>query len=157
MIAKRICIICSFSIAYLVLLTSCSQPSNLKVATPTSRVASPTPSPTIIGTATPDLTPVHFMTRTILSGRGRPDDLVFDPQGRLLFSDFYNGTISRINTDGSVTVMLKGIAGPNRDKFRLPRLRPGHYTAMLTARDAAGNRSNLVTFTFTITKPRKPK
>ena len=112
MIAKRICIICSFLIAYLVLLTSCSQPSNLKVATPTSRVASPTPSPTITGTATPDLTPVHFMTRTILSGRGRPDDLVFDPQGRLLFSDFYNGTISRINTDGSVTVMLKGIAGP---------------------------------------------
>src|SRR5437868_2192883 len=96
----------------LVLLTSCSQPSNLKVATPTSRVASPTPSPTITGTATPDLTPVHFMTRTIFSGRGRPDDLVFDPQGRLLFSDFYNGTISRVNTDGSVTVMLKGIAGP---------------------------------------------
>src|SRR5437763_9354456 len=86
MIAKRICIICSFSIAYLVLLTSCSQPSNLKGTTPTSRVASPTPSPAITATGTPDLTPVHFMTRTIFSGRGRPDDLAFDHLGPRSFS-----------------------------------------------------------------------
>lgn len=112
MFAKRICIICSFSIVCLVVLTSCSQPSNLKNATPTSRVTSPTASPTITATGTPDLTPVHFNTRTILSGIGRPDDLIFDPQGRLLFSDFYNGTVSRVNTDGSVTVLLKGLAGP---------------------------------------------
>jgi len=43
---------------------------------------------------------------------GRPDDLAFDPQGHLLFSDFYNGTISRLNPNGSVTVLISGIAGP---------------------------------------------
>jgi sugar lactone lactonase YvrE len=45
-------------------------------------------------------------------GVGRPDDLVFDQQGHLLYSDFYNGTISRVNANGSVTVLLTGIAGP---------------------------------------------
>lgn len=48
----------------------------------------------------------------LLSGRGRPDDLVFDPQGRLVFSDFYNGTISRLNANGSVTLVRSGLAGP---------------------------------------------
>jgi len=48
----------------------------------------------------------------VLSGGARPDDLVFDQQGRLLFSDFYNGTVSRVNSDGSVTRILSGLAGP---------------------------------------------
>jgi len=43
---------------------------------------------------------------------GRPDDLAFDRQGLLLFSDFYNGTVSRLNTNGSVTVLVRGVAGP---------------------------------------------
>lgn len=49
---------------------------------------------------------------TLLSGVGRPDDLVFDPQGRLVFSDFYNGTIRRINSDGTVTTIMSGLPGP---------------------------------------------
>ena len=48
----------------------------------------------------------------IVSGSRRPDDLVFDPQGRLVFSDFYAGTISRVNADGSVTLLFSGLAGP---------------------------------------------
>jgi len=48
----------------------------------------------------------------VLKGVGRPDDLTFDLQGRLLFSDFYNGTVSRLNSDGSVTVLISGLAGP---------------------------------------------
>ena len=63
-------------------------------------------------TGTPGATPQHFKTRVILSGRQRPDDLVFDPQGRLIFGDFYGGTISRINADGSVTLLFSGLAGP---------------------------------------------
>src|SRR5690348_17349508 len=54
---------------------------------------SPTPSPIP--------TPIRYTSRVILRGVGRPDDLAFDPQGRLLFSDFYNGTISRVNADGT--------------------------------------------------------
>jgi len=43
---------------------------------------------------------------------GRPDDLAFDPQGRLLFSDEFNSTISRVNADGSVKLVLKDTNGP---------------------------------------------
>ncbi len=38
--------------------------------------------------------------------------MVFDPQGRLVFGDFYAGTISRLNADGSVTLLFSGLAGP---------------------------------------------
>jgi len=48
----------------------------------------------------------------VFSGKGRPDDLVFDPQGRLVFSDFYNGNVRRLNADGSVTTIISGLAGP---------------------------------------------
>jgi sugar lactone lactonase YvrE len=45
-------------------------------------------------------------------GRYRPDDLVFDPAGHLLFSDVYRGTVSRLNVNGSVTQLISGLAGP---------------------------------------------
>jgi len=48
----------------------------------------------------------------VLKGVGRPDDLAFDQQGRLLFSDEIDGTISRVNADGSVTLLLIDRAGP---------------------------------------------
>ena len=56
--------------------------------------------------------PEHYKIRVLLSGKRRPDDLVFDPQGRLVFSDFYAGTVSRLNADGSVTLLFSGLAGP---------------------------------------------
>jgi sugar lactone lactonase YvrE len=43
---------------------------------------------------------------------GRPDDLAFDQQGRLLFSDEFNGKISRLNADGTVSLVLDDINGP---------------------------------------------
>jgi streptogramin lyase len=43
---------------------------------------------------------------------GHPDDLAFDLQGHLLFSDEVNGTLKRLNADGSVTTLLRGLAGP---------------------------------------------
>ncbi|MDQ2905948.1 MAG: SMP-30/gluconolactonase/LRE family protein [Chloroflexota bacterium] len=66
-----------------------------------------TPSPTSIRTA-----PARYTAHIFLQGVGRPDDLAFDPQGRLLFSDEFNGTISRINANGSVTRLLIDRAGP---------------------------------------------
>jgi sugar lactone lactonase YvrE len=103
------------SLLLLFLLASCSQASGPANATPSPAAASPTaiatPSPTITAT-TPPATPAHYTMRTILSGVGRPDDLVFDPQGRLVFSDFYNGTIRRVNADGSATTILAGLPGP---------------------------------------------
>jgi sugar lactone lactonase YvrE len=56
--------------------------------------------------------PSNYKARTILQGVGRPDDLVFDLQGHLLFSDAHNGTISRLNANGTVTVLLQGLGTP---------------------------------------------
>ena len=77
-------------------------------------MAASTTTPTALptSTGTPGATPQHFKTHVLLSGRQRPDDLIFDPQGRLVFNDFYAGTISRLNADGSVTLLFSGLAGP---------------------------------------------
>lgn len=106
----------------IVLLTACSgkvfQPTGTTVTPTTKHTAttshtlSPTPNTSVTVTPTPDSAPTRYTSRVILRGVGRPDDLVFDSQGHVLFSDFYNGTISRINANGSVSVLLRGIAGP---------------------------------------------
>ncbi len=79
-----------------------------KAPTPTVSIPSPTPTPAHVLGPTPQHYNIHF----VLRGVGRPDDLAFDRQGHLLFSDFYNGTVSRINANGSVTVLQRGLAGP---------------------------------------------
>jgi streptogramin lyase len=56
--------------------------------------------------------PAHYTSRVVLQGVGRPDDLAFDQQGHLLFSDEFNGTISRLNADGTVSVVLNDANGP---------------------------------------------
>jgi glucose/arabinose dehydrogenase len=122
MFVKRTSVIFCLLFFCLVLLASCTN-------TPAS-VATPTPgradaiTPTATSTVTPtqsvtaDTTPTHYTSHVLLSGVWRPDDLVFDPQGRLLFSDFYHGTISRLNADGSVTIIVSGLAGPEGVVFR---------------------------------------
>ena len=99
----------------LILLASCakSPPAITTAPMPTRTVAtSPTVPPTSTASATPATTPTRYTTRVLLSGQLRPDDLAFDAQGHLLFSDFYHGTVSRLNADGSVTVLASGLAGP---------------------------------------------
>jgi DNA-binding beta-propeller fold protein YncE len=118
MLVKRMSAIFTSTLFYLVLLTSCANPpSSITTPSPTPNrtppitpIASPTLNPTPTGT--PDSTPTHYTPQKVLSGVGRPDDLAFDPQGHLLFSDFYNGTISRLNANGSVTILVTGLAGP---------------------------------------------
>ena len=74
----------------------------------TSPTATFTPSPTPVP-ATP---PASYTAHLLLQGSARPDDMAFDLQGHILFSDFYAGTISRLNSDGSVTALVSGIDGP---------------------------------------------
>src|SRR6266581_4453478 len=116
MLVKRTSVISSFILFCLVLLTSCTtSPSSITTPTPTrTAFTTPTALPTVAPTqsGTPDTTPTHYSSHILLSGVGRPDDLAFDPQGRLLFSDVYHGTISRLNANGTVTVLLSGLAGP---------------------------------------------
>ncbi len=109
---RRTSVICTILCCFLLL--SCSgspAPTATATATPTSTKPppSPTPSPTPTPTA---VAPKRYTFHMVLQGVGRPDDLAFDREGRLLFSDFYAGTISRVNANGSVTVLLRGIAGP---------------------------------------------
>jgi sugar lactone lactonase YvrE len=103
-------------LATVLIFVGCSgSPAAPRSSTPTassSRSAS-TPLPTLtppppIGTPAP----IRYTPHVILQGVGRPDDVTFDSQGRLLFSDVFNGTVNRLNPDGSVTLLLHGLAGP---------------------------------------------
>lgn len=113
---KRTTFLSSLLLMCLIALSSCSQspPSITPTPTRTTVVPATTITPAISPTAsaTPGVTPQHYKTRLLVSGRRRPDDLIFDPQGRLVFSDFYAGTISRLNADGSITLLFSGLAGP---------------------------------------------
>jgi DNA-binding beta-propeller fold protein YncE len=99
----------------LLLLTSCTQSANpptTVVSPPTTPVLSPVSTVTPTPTSVPKLAPARYISHLLLRGVGRPDDLAFDQQGRLLFSDEINGTISRVNADGSVTLLVRDSAGP---------------------------------------------
>ncbi|HEY7346883.1 MAG TPA: hypothetical protein VH599_01095 [Ktedonobacterales bacterium] len=95
----------------LALLTSCGEASAPQGVSPT-RTAGPTATASALPSPTPIPTPMRYTSRVILRSVGRPDDLAFDPQGRLLFSDEHNGTVSRLNADGSVMVLARGLPGP---------------------------------------------
>jgi streptogramin lyase len=109
MLSRRLCAV--GALFCLVLLASCGE-----VSTPPGGNASSTPtSPPTVNvspTPTPIPAPIHYATRVLLRGVGHPDDLTFDPQGRLLFSDEKGGTISRLNADGSVSVLARDLPGP---------------------------------------------
>mgnify|MGYP001334082768 CR=1 FL=1 len=51
-------------------------------------------------------------SEVIKSGLPAPDDLAFLPDGRLLFSDIQTGTVSALNTDGSVVTIAGGLSAP---------------------------------------------
>ena len=100
-----------------VLFSACAPyPGSAKQATPSATRSShiATPLAAIVSTATPrsQIAPAHYDAHVLLQGVGRPDDLVLDAQNRLLFSDEINGTLNRINADGSVTTILHDPAGP---------------------------------------------
>lgn len=87
---------------------------------PTTQGHHPTPTPTAVralasSTATTPgslgPTPHRYTVRVVLQ-QGHPDDLALDAQGRLLVSDVQAGTISRVEADGTLTVLLRGIAVP---------------------------------------------
>lgn len=100
------------SLLCLLALASCGSPS-VKTGSPTRTVASsPAATPTPSATPVPQTPPASYTAHILYQGAARPDDLAFDLQGHILFSDFYAGTISRLNSDGSVTVLLRGINGP---------------------------------------------
>src|SRR6266700_4237493 len=142
----------------LLALASCAQspspatnaPTSTVVSSPTRSIASPTPTVTPTAPSIPSPTntktaPARYTAHVLLRGVGRPDDLAFDPQGRLLFSDEIDGTVSRLNADGSVTRLLTDRAGPEgmvvrpdgtiifaeQDTNRIVSLAPGASTPLV--------------------------
>lgn len=95
--------------------TSTSAPtSGSSSTTPSTTAAPPTPSRTAAATSSPAAGPAPTSYRTAVVHRStdHPDDLVLDASGRLLYSDYTNGTISRLNADGTATVIHRGLDGP---------------------------------------------
>ena len=85
-------------------------PPTQTVAPPTSPKSAPS---TLRHSASPRATvaPTRYTARTIYRGPAHPDDLALEPSGALLFSDYTNGTISRLGDNGT-TVLHRGLAGP---------------------------------------------
>lgn len=92
----------------LVILAACAAPATTLRATPTH--ARPTVTPRPSPTAT--LGPARYTAKILAHGAGSPDDLTLDAQGRLLFSDQADGSVRRIEPDGHVTVLLRGLNEP---------------------------------------------
>jgi len=56
--------------------------------------------------------PSSYRTTVVHRGTDHPDDLVLDASGALLYSDYTNGTISRLRADGTGVVIHRGLDGP---------------------------------------------
>ncbi len=77
-----------------------------------SAKASLTPSPKASPLAACPTAAASPGPQVLLQKLPAPDDLVFDNDGRLLFSDITAGTVSALNADGSVTRIAGGMSAP---------------------------------------------
>ncbi len=84
-----------------------SVPSSSSPRTPTPPASTPTTPATGAGPA-----PTSYRSTVVHHGNDHPDDLVLDASGALLYSDYTNGTISRLRPDGTSTVIHRGLDGP---------------------------------------------
>ncbi|WP_460626363.1 NHL repeat-containing protein [Intrasporangium mesophilum] len=82
--------------------------STIDIPPPPGTKASSTAGHTTAGTTK---APARYKTTVVFRGV-HPDDLVIDPSGHLLFSDYTDGTISRLDPNGKATILHKGLAGP---------------------------------------------
>jgi sugar lactone lactonase YvrE len=79
---------------------------------------SPTASPSAHASATPSplstcpAAPAPAGPQVLLRNLPAPDDLAFDNNGRLLFSDIIAGTVSALRLDGSVERIAGGLSTP---------------------------------------------
>jgi sugar lactone lactonase YvrE len=88
-----------------VLLAACQQAGTQPASSPSAR---PTPTPL----AACPLGPPAPAQQVLLSNRPAPDDLAFDNQGRLLFSDIDAGSVFALSGDGSVQTIGGGLSEP---------------------------------------------
>jgi sugar lactone lactonase YvrE len=91
----------------LVLCVTAACQSTPPASSPTTR-----PSPSATPLAACAATPAPAGPQVLLQNLPAPDDLAFDPEGRLLFSDITAGTVSALNPDGSVERIAAGLSAP---------------------------------------------
>ncbi len=77
-------------------------------------VSSPTDTPPSLSTSvpTPTLAAPTYVPTVLAQGAGCPDDVWLDGQGNLLFSDWYNGSVNQIASNGQVTSIARGLPKP---------------------------------------------
>ncbi|WP_344256657.1 SMP-30/gluconolactonase/LRE family protein [Terrabacter carboxydivorans] len=80
-------------------------------SSPTTTAAAPRPRASQPSTGSGPA-PTAYRTAVVHHGADHPDDLVLDASGRLLYSDYTNGTISRLDPGGTATVIHRGLDGP---------------------------------------------
>jgi streptogramin lyase len=90
-------------------MSGCAMPPTTQNQRPAAYTTPSTASATSTGATAPS--PHHYTARLVMR-QGNPDDLALDLQGRLLVSDVQAGTISRVESNGAVTLLLQGLAGP---------------------------------------------
>lgn len=64
------------------------------------------------GTAPGGIRPTAYTTAVVHHGSDHPDDLALDRSGSLIYSDYHNGTITRLHRDGTTEVLHRGLDGP---------------------------------------------
>ncbi len=84
----------------------------IQTATQPPQPAAPTPAPSSTPTAAPTADFIHPRLVTIARGLTEPDDLLVGADGSIFVSDVGDGTIRRIAPDGSIQVILSGLADP---------------------------------------------
>jgi sugar lactone lactonase YvrE len=91
----------------LITAAACQQGSVAPLVSPT---ASPTPTPSALAACPAAAAPPG--PQVLLQKQPAPDDLAFDNNGRLLFSDIKTGAVSILNPDGSVERVAGGMSAP---------------------------------------------
>jgi streptogramin lyase len=91
----------------LVTAAACQQGSVAPSVTPTR-----SPSPRASAIAACPAATASPGAQILLQKQPAPDDLAFDNDGRLLFSDIKTGAVSALNADGSVERIAGGMAAP---------------------------------------------
>lgn len=89
----------------LVAIAGCQQAPIRPSPTPSAR-----PSASALAACPASLAPAG--PQVVLKNLPAPDDLAFDGEGRLLFSDIKTGTVSELNTDGTVERVVSGLNAP---------------------------------------------
>jgi sugar lactone lactonase YvrE len=92
-------------------MAACQSSTGVHPSPSPSASSAPSPSPMPLPHC-PAGPPAPVGPQAILTGLAAPDDLAFDAEGRLLFSDIQAGTVSRREPNGTVQTLARGIRNP---------------------------------------------